>query len=236
MATAKQIAYSCLSQVYNFNISDDIDIDLEWIYYQLGLVRASILDKEQQQSKFENNYRYFTDINCLKLECVDEAECCDIQTDCNIFKISLGTNILFPELSFVGLVDKKTRFSYLKRDFLNSLKYRRYHTAKGYWYIMNKNIYIVTDMEHLEYISVSVLLEDPLAVKDLMTCKGSCVDFENENYPIDQKRLPMVEEFIVNKMRASLNNVKDLTNNDLDDAMNQVKSDMKILNQLNTLR
>lgn len=241
MATLKEIAYSVLSQVYNFNISDDTDIDLDWIYYQINLIKNKVITEylRNKNKIFEFDiHKYLYDVNCLKLECVDEAECCDITTDCNILKVVLPTNILYPEYTSVSLVDKKKYFDYVPRPLIQSYLNRRILLGIGYWYYVQNRIYVISRIPHLKYISISGVFEEVDKLQAITDCEDKpCFEITDTDYPVEPIHLPMIEQYVVQLCRTALVNVKDLTNNALDDAINQVRGDMQQLNNmLNSLQ
>lgn len=240
MATLNEIAYSILSQTYNFNISDDIDVDLDWVYYQIATVRNTIIEKELKENSFgfeKDKYYYFSRLNCVPVECVDVAECCDIAVDCNIRKIVLPTNILYPMLFTVQTVNRKINFSYERPHIINLALMRRLLVTHGYWYHEGKNLYLVSDIPNIELVSLYGIFENPDKLKELQNCdKEPCYNAATQEYPAETKHIPFIEQYVVNLIRASLTNVKDLTNNALDDAINTIRGDMEALNnQLNSI-
>lgn len=240
MATLNEIAYSILSQTYNFNISDDIDVDLDWIYYQIAMIRNVIIEKEQSENifKFEKDkYYYFSRVNCVPVECVDIAECCDIYTDCFIRKITLPTKILYPSLFTVQTVNRKINFAYERPPMINFALKRRLLVSHGYWYHENKNLYLVSNISNIELVSLYGIFENPEKLKELQNCnKEPCYNAGTQEYPVQVKHIPFIEQYIVNLIRTSLTNVKDLSNNALDDAINTIRGDMETLNnQLNNI-
>jgi len=237
MATLNEISYSILSQVYNFNISDDIDVDLDWVYYQIDTVKNSILKKEIENPTYNFDiYKYYNKINCIKLECVDKAECCEINTDCFIQKISLPTTLLYPHHTIVANPLFNKKFEYVPLPLLDSVIYRRIKVGIGYWYYIKNNIYLLPNIEGLEYVSIMGLFENTSKLKEINKCDGSPCYSPDEEYPIEVHHIPYVEQYVTNLIRMALNNVKDLTNNALDDAINTIRGDMNTLNnQLNSI-
>lgn len=239
--TLNEIAYSILSQTYNFNISDDIDVDLDWIYWQIEVNKNAILKKKtdaQLKSGYELDiYKYQYDVNCIKLDCIDVGECCEIDTDCKILKAELPTTLLFPLKALVSIPNKKKFFEYVPVHLINSVVHRRVKIGIGYWYYMRNKIYVLPNIEGLEYISINGVFEQTSKLNEVTNCSQSpCFVFSSSEYPIDAEDVPVIENIIIEKIRLALVNVKDLSNNALDDAINTIKGDMQRLNnQLNTI-
>ncbi len=238
MATLNEISYSILSQCYNFDISDDIDVDLDWIYYQIATIRNKILNQEIYNIEQRTDiYKYQDRINCVPVECVDIAECCDITVDCNIRKVVLPTRILLPDYATVQTVDRKIYFEYADPFLINYYMQRRLRVTLGYWYNEKNNLYLVTDLPNIEVISLYGIFEDPSKLSKIKSCKNlPCYDVNENEYSIEAKHIPFVEQYVVSLIRNSLTNVKDLSNNALDDAINTIRGDMETLsNQLNSI-
>lgn len=233
MPNLKEIGYSILSQCYNFNLSDDIDVDLDWVYYQVSNVRNAILAKKSQSFNFSSEiYKYYNRLNCVPVECVDIAECCTLTTDCNILRVTLPTNLLYPNHFIVEQAHRKRRFEYLEPYLIPSAMHRRIKISLGYWYYIQNKIYIITDLPHISVVSLTGVFEYPERLFMLENCEQKpCYIAEEEEYPIEAEHLQIVEQYVVGLIRASLNNVKDLTNNALDDAINVIRGDMESLNQ-----
>ncbi|MDW8345314.1 MAG: hypothetical protein RML94_00050 [Bacteroidia bacterium] len=87
-------------------------------------------------------------------------------------------------------------------------------------------------MPHISVVSLTGVFEYPERLFMLENCEQKpCYIAEEEEYPIEAEHLQIVEQYVVGLIRASLNNVKDLTNNALDDAINVIRGDMESLNQ-----
>lgn len=87
---------------------------------------------------------------------------------------------------------------------------RKYTCADYIAYIKNNHLYL-NGPEHLEYVEIQGVLEDP-------TSAGSCFDMDDTPYPVPANLIPIIKQMIFEReLNISLKTPSDTTNNSTND-------------------
>ena len=87
---------------------------------------------------------------------------------------------------------------------------RKYTCADYIAYIKNNHLYL-SGPEHLEYVEIQGVLEDP-------TSAGSCFDMDDTPYPVPANLIPIIKQMIFEReLNISLKTPSDTTNNTTND-------------------
>ena len=87
---------------------------------------------------------------------------------------------------------------------------RKYTCADYIAYIKNNHLYL-SGPEHLEYVEIQGVLEDP-------TAAGPCFDMDTTPYPVPANLIPIIKQMIFEReLNISLKTPSDTTNNSTND-------------------
>jgi hypothetical protein len=159
---------------------------------------------------------WYQEYKCIPLICVDEAECCDVDTDCKILKATIPNHLTFKDGLLgiqVMLIDRKTSIDYVKPNMLQYYGHNKYTKGKRYYTKINNAIYIyLPKYDLLDVISVRLIATNPMEVPN--NCVDCVYDVDKEIYPIqDEAVMQYIIPSIVNDIRNGMGIPKDNTNN-----------------------
>ena len=87
---------------------------------------------------------------------------------------------------------------------------RKYTCADYIAYVKNNHLYL-NGPEHLEYVEIQGVLEDP-------TSAGNCFDMDDTPYPVPANLIPIIKQMIFEReLNISLKTPSDTTNNSTND-------------------
>ena len=150
------------------------------IYFTLIRKRATVIENRYRddQKLSRNN---FQTIACAKLvrsapadcDCIDLDDCLFYRTACKLPRTL--TNYVNNEVETVTSIDGSIVF--IKTDWVNfsRIKYRRYTKNMPFFAVYNDYIYVVNniiDGEPIEYISFTLLAQDPIKALECNACTG----------------------------------------------------------------
>lgn len=209
IADVRNLASSGPASV-DFRISDD------QILFWINQVRSMLINQAIQKRQ-DYSDTWIQTINCLELEPVDEAECCDFDSGCYILKSvrqlpsSIETDAINTIMKVSGL--DGTSFAKINPFRARFRKYNKYTGSSIGWYIKNNYLYIVNNIE-LSKVNIVGLFENPMDLANFTNCSGSaCFSLESD-YPVSLKMGNEITNYIFNtKIKPFMSEVQDKTNN-----------------------
>lgn len=122
----------------------------------------------------------------------------------NFIDLHFGTGLVYVKDMHGDLIQLGTE---TKAKYQHNRKY----TCKDYIAYVKGNHLYITGPEHLEFIQIGGILEDP-------TQAGDCFDYDNTPYPIPVNMLPTLKQMIfANELNIMLQVPTDNTNNSTND-------------------
>lgn len=196
------------------NISESEDLNRlqveQWIHQYRALLIKQDLDKGR-----DINPSYIQTIGPMhisKVGCIPNKY--DYVSDTELPK--------FIDLHFgTGLIAVKDMYGNLIQvghETKAKLQSSRKTTCNDYIaYIKNNHLYLLGP-EHLEYVEIDGILEDP-------TKAGNCFDYDSIPYPVPANIIPTIKDMIFSKeINRMLSVPTDITNNSTNDVNNAVKN------------
>ena len=167
MATLNEIAFS---------IADKLGKPLDYLLInnlKFSVINYRALHIRQDYTKTGYyNPLYIQDLGCIAIERVDSAECCTIESDCLVNRTTL--DIPDPvrlkgieDFTFVGGIDKKTRFTQIIPEQAQYIEYSTYTKNLPRYYYMNKRVYVT---DSVEYINIRGIFADPRVASKFKRC------------------------------------------------------------------
>lgn len=134
------------------------------------------------------------DLGCVQTEVTDSAECCTIESECPVVRTveELPTPVRFKGLadfSFVGSINKYTRFSMIIPEEQEYIAYNKYTYNQPRYFYRNNRVYLLNVPEG--YINIRGIFSDPRVAAKFKRC-GS-----DEACYTDDDRFPCPEDMIV---------------------------------------
>lgn len=228
MATYNQLIYN-LKNLYRGGLtSDDESISNRQLMFIFNTYRAKLV-REDLNKKRTIDRQLIQDLGCIKMICVDAAECCEIDDSGAKVLRSKEPIPKFLELydktllTFVGTVDRQNPFQISTETKSRWSKYNKYtsKSTRAYLKLFNDDIYLyVTNApKGLELINVQGIFEDPEKASKFSHCNGEpCFSYDGE-YPISAHMIPIINQLIMqNELKGLVTTPTDETNNTTEDA------------------
>ncbi len=197
--------------------SDDAQVSDRQVAYWINQDRATLLSQILSNGKTIPDI-YMQHLECIQLECLDTAECCEIETCERVLRSTQkipetihrnNRNSIFA----VSSPDKTIGFSETNFIRQRTNKYSKYTGGKPRWFIKNGYLYL-TNTKVLEYVSLSGIFEDPTEALLFSTCEGEpCWTWDDE-YPITGAIASVITKKILTERLAPLKQGLNDENND----------------------
>lgn len=160
----------------------------------------SILIAQALAKKDDIHDSWIQFIGCVELECVDESECCLVDTGCYVLK-SLkqipGTIDGWEDNSIVSVTtlagNTISKSNHVRQKYN---KYNKYTSKQRGWFLRDGYLYILNDIQ-LTYVNVAGLFEFPSELENFVACDNqSCWTYDS-NYPITANMASVITDIVV---------------------------------------
>lgn len=219
MSTLNEIIYNIKNIRKAGGLTDDDDLSNRQLYFIVGYVR-SMLIKEYIQKSRSITSAMVQSLPCVELVIADQAECCDIKTNCKILRtkerlpqiLEFNGKLLF---KFIGTLSGE-EFTYTSESQIVWLQYRKYNKGR-YAYFRNGYLYIVSELD-LQYIRVDAVFEDPTELASYTDCNSNkCFDPESP-YPLPEYMIqPLTSLIFSRELRDWMNGGRQDNRNNAED-------------------
>lgn len=177
----------------------EFKIEEKQILFWINQLRSTLISQSLDKRKDITDV-WIQMISCLKLEQVDESDCCEVQTGCYVLRtnrelpktieVSGDNSIIKVTDPYNNIIPKSNSFGSLYQ------KYNKYAKNKPSWWIKNNRIYISSE-ELLENINVFGIFDDPTELVKFKTCSGElCFDW-NKEYPCSLKMANDITNIVI---------------------------------------
>lgn len=220
--TFNELIYSVWNTVRSrANINDTITE--EQIAFHILNVRAQLIKQDSNKGYTPDPY-IIQDLGCVKLVKADAAECCQVEVGCTVLRtelpipstIELHHKVL---ITRIGPVDKTAQpYEFIAYEKVPYLSYSRFTkrnvvaymtSTTGYMYFIVPN----KMMQHLRYVNIMGVFEDPRQVADFKQCpaaastKPLCPDCDTDldipcytddtPFPVKSWMIPTIIDMVV---------------------------------------
>ena len=208
-------------------LSDDDNISELQLMFMVNYVRSIVIKRDQDKGK-SIDQQIIQDLECVPVQAIDKAECCEITADCLILRtvnkipkpIDLNQK---SGLTFVGDVDggeqymASTYSTVVWSQFSNyTAKLPRYFEKSGYIYVVNRDL--------SDFIRIRGLFEDPREAAKFNTCDGKPCYNDDMEYPISSWMLPVINDMLLKgELKIESQTQDDETNEARDNAGEKVR-------------
>lgn len=205
-ASLNEISYS----IANTLGKDRDHTFIEKVKFDVISMRATLIRRDYERNGISREF--VQSLGCIKLICVDSAECCTVKSKKNV----LRTEIKVPKpirtkgdsFHYVGTVDKLFPFQETNfEDLVYTLENRFTGNYPRYAYL-NEYVYIFNEPStNFKYININGIFADPREVANFAECDDSDCYTDDEVFPIAEDMIPIIQTELLNRYRVQQNKV-----------------------------
>ena len=218
--TLNEIAYNILNLVRGGRSSNNDHISLDQVKFNVKYYRAMLIRRDFARNGTITRHLE-QDLKCLELVKVDASKCCNLPTECAVYKtirkIPRTVRFNFKDaVTYVGAIDGKANIPIVESHTVQWLPYDKYTKNKMKAYMIEDYLYVY-NADGLKFINVRGIFEDP---EDLSKydCDGNdCYD-DDSDFPIPMDMLQTITQGIMSgELMMLSSSVNDTTNDTLQD-------------------
>jgi hypothetical protein len=192
--TLDEIAYNLLNLLRGGRSSNDEHISLDQIKFNIKHYRAMFIRRDYARNQYVST-SLEQDIGCVPLIKVDGSKCCNLPTDCPVFRTThrLPKTIRFnftDAFTFIGKPNGTGTIPKVEPYEVEYLQYDKFTKGQTKYYLIDDYIYVYNP-NGLEAINVRGVFEDPEDVHEWDTCNGHCYD-DQSDYPLPMDMLSTI--------------------------------------------
>lgn len=199
--TLDEIAYNLLNLLRGGRSNNDEHISLDQIKFNILHYRATFIRRDHAKNGFTSRH-IEQDLGCVRLKPVDASKCCNIDTDCPVYRTikELPKTIRYnfqEAITHVGDVTGIGTIPMVNSNTIQWLPHDKYTKGKMKAYMINNFLYVY-NAEGLETINVRGVFEDPQEVSNFDECEGGgCYNDSKHPFPISMDMLSMINAGLV---------------------------------------
>jgi hypothetical protein len=212
-----KLVYDIKNIYYGGFQSDDNQVSDRQVAYWINQDRATLLAQLLSVGKAIPD-TLIQHLECVQLECLDPAECCEIDTCERVLRSTqripdtIHRNNRNTILS-VSSPDKTVGFTETNYIRQRSNKHSKYTGHKPRWFIKNGYLYL-TNTKELEYVSLSGIFDDPTEALLFTQCDGTpCWTWDDE-YPITNRLAGIITTKVLQEKLGLVQKALNDENND----------------------
>ena len=218
--TLNEIAYNILTLVRGGRSSNNDYISTDQIKFNVKYYRAMLIRRDFARNGMITRHLE-QDIGCLELIKVDASKCCNLPTECAVYrtvrKIPKTVRFNFKDaLTYVGDITGTGTIPIVEPHTVEWLPYDKYTKNKMKAYMIEDYLYIY-NADGLKFVNVRGIFEDPEDVARF-DCDGSdCYD-DNSDFPIPMDMLQIITNGLMSgELMMLSSSINDTTNDTLQD-------------------
>ena len=195
-----KLVYDVKNIYYGGFQSDDAQVSDRQVAYWINQDRAFLTSQLMSAGKTIPE-TFIQHLECVQLECLDPAECCDIESTQKVLRSTQkipetihrnGRNTIFS----VSSADHTIGFAETNSIRQRYTKHSKYTGGKPSWFIKNGYLYL-TNSKELEYVSLSGIFDDPTEALNFINCDGVPCWTWDDAYPISSRMASIITKKIL---------------------------------------
>ena len=221
--TLNEIAYNILNAYRGGRLNHNEHISIEQVKFTVKYYRAMFIRRDMSRNGFVSN-NVEQDIKCLDLEVIDASKCCNLETNCTVYR----TKVILPKfvrlnfndaITYAGDATGLGSYQIVEPHAIKWIPYDKYTKDRKKVYILDKYLYLYNG-DGDEKINIRGIFEDPEKLGKFLNCDGvACYD-DNSEYPLPMDMLQMITSGILNgEMRVLAGTSSDTTNDAAQDGV-----------------
>lgn len=223
--TLNQLRFELLEIVNQY--TDDSKLDYR-------LIDEFIINKRVKW--FENTYNkfnkavpnvYYQSLSCVPVKLVDQAECCEVATDCLILRtveklpafLSLSDGELIDKVSPVGVINLPFNvIPYRRAEFFGSGRYNKQAVGvfllNGYLYFISRDtVYYPL----IELVNIRGVFRDPREAAKFIACDSKPCWNPDMAFPLEERLWDYCkQDILATDLKIKFTNPLDISNDNLD--------------------
>lgn len=221
MATLSEIVYNIQNFIEGGRIQVDSIPSYEQLVFNVNIQRAKWARRDINKNGYISD-TWQQDLGCVELELVDSAQCCTIESGCDI----LRTVNKLPRLvrlynrdaiTFVGSIDKQSSYAVINPNSAKYAEYEKYTGSQKRFFLLNQYGFL-TNSKTQKYINVRGVFTDPRQAAWFVDCDDEPCWTEDDEYPMPEDLIDlMTDDFLNNKIKIITEVKQDLINDAKDE-------------------
>lgn len=211
MATLNEIIYDTLGTIKGTGkFSDDNDIPIQQVEYIAINVRAFLIRQDQAKGRsISDNITQI--LPCVPVQVISTSQCpCYVPIDCTVVRTvnkipkpietqysELITKVSGSEVTAVGW----SIISFARASVSGTSKFTDKNPKA---FFNNGYIYVINAPAGLEYISISLVQEDPRESANILNCSGTPCYSNDDRFPISNYMIPTLKELILKDLKIQI--------------------------------
>lgn len=185
--TLDEIAYNILNLLRKGRSSNDELISIDQLKFNIQHYRAMLIRRDYARNAYVSNH-IEQDLGCLKLIQVDASKCCNLPTDCKVYRTEMKPpkTVRFnfrDAFTFIGKPNGTGTIPRVEPHEVEYLMYDKYTSLHTKYYVIDDYIYVYNP-NGLEAINVRGVFEDPEQVAEFATCDNDFCYDDQTPYPM----------------------------------------------------
>ena len=206
--TLDEIAYNLLNLMRGGRSSNDEHISLEQIKFNIKHYRAMFIRRDYAKNQHVST-SLEQDIGCVPLIKIDGSKCCNLPTDCPVFRTErkLPKTVRFnfkDAFTFIGKPNGTGTIPKIEPYEVEYLQYDKFTKNQTKYYLIDDHVYVYNP-NGLDAINIRGVFEDPEDVHEWDTCNGNCYDNQTD-YPLPLDMLSAINTGLLQGELAILMN------------------------------
>ena len=198
--TLNEIAYNILNTYRGGRLNHNEHISLDQIKFTVKYYRAMMIRRDMARNGFVSN-GVEQDLNCLELEIIDASKCCNLKTNCDVYRtkeplpkfIRLAFN---DALTYAGDATGLNSYQIIEPHIVQWLPYDKYVAGKKRVYILDNYLYLYNG-DGDGVVNIRGIFEDPEKLGEYTNCEEiPCYD-DNSEFPLPMDMLQMLTQGIL---------------------------------------
>tara|TARA_R110000744_G_scaffold344397_1_gene449761 strand:+ start:21723 stop:22445 length:723 start_codon:yes stop_codon:yes gene_type:complete len=216
--TLNEIAYNLLNLLRGGKSSQDENISLDQIKFNVKHYRAMFIRRDQARNGFVSRH-IEQDLGCVTLIKVDASKCCGLPVESYVYRTEnpLPKTIRFnfeEALTYIGDVTGTKTIPIVPSNTIAYLPYDTYTKGRYKSYMIADYLYIY-NADGIDTINVRGIFEDPSDVARYGDCgKGNCYDADKDDFPIPMDMVNLINQGITSGELTLLAGTYNDTTND----------------------
>lgn len=214
--TLDEIAYNILNLLRKGRSSNDELISLDQLKFNIKHYRAMLIRRDYARNGYVSNHLE-QDLGCLDLERVDASKCCNLPTDCIVYRTKQKppktVRFNFKDaFTFIGKPNGTGVIPRVNPYEIEYLMYDKYTSLHTKYYVIDDYIYVYNP-NGLEAINVRGVFEDPEDVAEFATCESDFCYDEQSPFPMPMDMVSFITSSLAaGELQLLASGVNDTTN------------------------
>jgi len=215
--TLNEIAYNILNTYRGGRQNHNEHISLDQIKFTIKYYRAVLVRRDMGRNGFVSN-GVEQDLRCLELEKIDASKCCNLKTNCDVYRTKMPlpkfVRLNFNDaLTYAGDVTGLSSYQIIEPYLVQWLPNDTYTRNKKKVYIIDNYLYLY-NAQGESSINIRGIFEDPEALSKFKGCEDSTCYNDESEFPLPMDMVQTVTQGILSAEMQIVGGTQSDTSND----------------------